>query len=315
MRFKKSMMLSLSILVIFTVLFIGYEVYQTESETRNYQVSVILPYDGAGEWKNLQQGIKQAAEDYNLTITYIIMAENSTSAEQAAILRREIENGAKGIMFAAMDACFLSGVAEKARDEVKLLTVESGVNEVEIPMISGSNYDMGKLLGEKVAADGNSKIAIICPAEERTYTKERIEGFVKGVGENVKIVYLEYKNEGKEVAKILKKIFWSTEYDSVVCVDTVTLEKCSDYFSEFHPETKLYGIGTSSKVAAKVDKGVIEAIVCQNEFSIGYKAATKLAGILQKKDYEIENATKYGLVTAENLYDTEYQELLFPISK
>ena len=315
MKFKKSMLFSLVVLVICTALFIGYELYQIEHETRNYQVSVILPYDGAGEWKNLQQGMKQAAEDYNLLIRYIIMAENSTPIEQTEILRREIENGVDGVLLGAIDADFLSNAVEKAKKEVEIVIVESGVKEVDVPIVSGCNYDMGELLGKKVLEDGNVKIAVICPEAERTYTEERMEGFAKNISESTKIVCLEYKNEEKAVDNILKKIFCSTEYDCVVCVDTVTLEKCSDYFSEFHPKAKLYGIGTSSKVAAKVDKGVIEAIVCQNEFSIGYKAVAKLAGLLQKKEYGIENVTKYGLVTSENLYDTEYQELLFPISK
>lgn len=315
MKPKKSMLLSVIIVVLFAVAFIGYDWYVTESETRKYQVSVVLPYDGAGEWKNLLQGIKQAAEDYNLNVTYIVMGQDDSSTEQVEILRREIERGAEGILFAAVDTLFLTSVAETMQNETKLLAVESGVNSKEIPMVSGSNYEMGKLLGEQVVADGHSKIAVIRPAAERTYTKERMAGFAESVGQDVKVVYLEYRSEGTDVTKILKKMFWTAEYDSVVCVDTVTLEKCSDYFSEFQMETKLYGIGTSSKVAAKVDKRVIEAIVCQNEFAIGYKAAARLAGILQNKDYEIDNPTEYGLVTAENLYDTEYQELLFPISE
>lgn len=313
MKRKKYIVFIAVILIITGFIYGFYDMAYGEEKKQTYPVSVILPFDGAGEWRLMQQGMKQAAKDFGLSVTYIIMPEDASSLDQVTILEREVKNGAMGILLAAEDRGLLKEAVLETAQKIPIVTVESGISDSSIGQISGENYAMGELLGKRIAKDGYSKVAVIRKAVDRTYMQSRMQGLEEGLGENADIVYLAYNNVDSDVEGILKKVFWSSDYDSVVCVDTATLEKCGNYFNEFHPKAILYGIGGSSQITYSVDEGAVAAIVCQNEFTIGYKGAEKLAKMLTKSRKEISQKADYYLITPENLYDEEYQGLLFPI--
>ena len=81
---------------------------------------------------------------------------------------------------------------------------------------------------------------------------------------------------------------------------------------ELFKEAKLYGIGNTAPIVAALDKGKIEKLVFQNEFNIGYLSVEAILNKTKGIEKEQEEIDIY-CVGKENVHETQYERLLFPI--
>lgn len=78
-------------------------------------------------------------------------------------------------------------------------------------------------------------------------------------------------------------------------------------------DVKLYGIGNTASVVAALDQGKIEKLVFQNEFNMGYLGVERLLSDINNVKYAKKGKIDYYCVTRQELYGTQYEQLLFPI--
>lgn len=300
-------------ILLFVLLYSMYAVFFPPEKKGKYDVAVLLYYGGVGDWESLKAGVEQAEKDYNIKAQFTTLLDGSSPEDQLQLLKREMDNEVDGIILAADDSSILAEFVEQAETQIPIITVENGVRSEAILHMKSQDYEMGELLGQKMIEDGYRKIAVLTMTADRQNAEQRKLGLENALGENGKITYLYYSDENKAIPRILRKVFWSSDYDSVVCLDTVSLEKCSDYFKEFSPKAKLFGIGSGRKIVSRLDSGSIDAIVFQNEFNTGYSSVAAMADLLNGNKEYSEFRSEYFLVTYDNLYDEEMQRLLFPV--
>ncbi|MGI6070145.1 MAG: sugar ABC transporter substrate-binding protein [Blautia sp.] len=288
--------------------------------------SVILYQYTENSWASLQEGVEQAATDHGVTVNYVTMAIDAGIEDQEALIDREIENGAQGLLVAAVDS---QGLEEKLADtdrKVPVVTVETGVGD-EITHIGADDYKMGYKLGKKILEDyqgeGRVAAAVIKEYMERRSVQERYRGVMDALkegGPGVKVVEWNRGEGDYNLALYLKTECSAWAGEPVIALDKYTMEEllegCQILKSEF-PEGKiemplLYGIGNTDVIVNGLDQGQVQALVYQNEFNAGYQG---MEALIQKKKKKVikSRGIKYQLVTRDTLYETENQRLLFPI--
>lgn len=281
-----------------------YGIYGREVQADQPEVSVVLYSAGTGGWASLLEGMKRAEEDYSINIDYVLLRENADAYEQLDMVKREIENGAEGVIVAVTDYSALYTLWLQEDFQIPVVAVESGFNESTITLVSADNYGMGKMLGEEILKDfpnqENITVALAPAASERDSVEQREQGFRDVLEGRAKIIPLRVAVNGEGA-------------DAAAALDKETFLNLPETGAGSMNHTKYYGIGNSTEVVAALDQGKIDKIIFQNEFNMGYLAVTALLGKMTGMNVRENQEIDYYCVEREKIYDTPYEELLFPI--
>lgn len=302
MTFTAVVCLALIVLITGSII---YSIYGKETPKDPREISVVLYSAGTGGWESLSEGLKRAGEDFSININYVTLREGADADEQLATIKREIENGAEGIIVAVSDYSALYELWLQEDYTIPVVAVESGFNETTIPMISADNYGMGKMLGEEILKDfpdnDNLTVALAVPDTIRRDSLElREKGLRDTLDGKARIISMEdaANGEGVEAAAALDK-------EMFLQLSTVEMQGMDDI--------KYYGIGNTTATVAALDQGKIEKIIFQNEFNMGYLAVDTLLRQMEGASTGENQSIDYYCVAREQIYDPPFEQLLFPI--
>lgn len=291
--------------LIILILFVFFRViFAEETPKKQREISVILYSVENNGWEAFQEGLKQAEDDYSVNISLVILREGGDGAEQFEIIKKEIENGAEGIIVAVTDyEAMYNSLLEKSFS-IPIVSVESGLGDGSFPLISADNYEMGKRLGEEILEDFSEEealtVALTKETVRRDSVKQREQGLRDALQGKAKIISLgaAVNGEGAHAAVALQK-------DSLLALTERTDPALKD--------TKYYGIGSTASTVAALDQGKLEKLVFQNEFNMGYLAVKKLLEEVEGNGESEMKEIDYYCVSRQELYGTQYEHLLFPI--
>lgn len=292
--------------------------------------SVILYENTANEWNTLMEGINQAEKDFNVHIRYVTMGNARTSEEQVEKVKREVREGTMGILLAAIDSEEVGKGLEKAGVSVPVVTVETGIKpgfyHVETH-ISANDYEMGKMLGEKMVEDierdnGEKTVAVMGEYLERDSVKSRYEGLKETLESAGINVVSKARQKGDFNLSLYIKGMMYESYRYIAALDKFTTEEAAKAWEQYGYETyhtgkksknpvKIYGIGNTAQTVNDLDNGKIEALVYQNEFNIGYNGIKALVEKEQRGYVQESYSIMHKLVTRDTLYESENERLLF----
>lgn len=268
------------------------------------EISVILYSAGSDGWESFEQGVKQAESDFSVNINCVTLRAGADATEQLATIEREIASGAEGVVVAVSDYEGLYNLWLGKTFDIPIIAVESGFNEVTIPLISADNYEMGKRLGEEILNDFSGKedlvVAISTDVGKRDSVREREQGLRDVLEGKARIITLRAAANGESA-------------DAAVALDKESLLDLSERTNAALIKTKKYGIGNTASTVAALDQKRIEKIVFQNEFNMGYLAVETLLEEIDGINSKGEEKIEFYCVGSDDLYDTPYEQLLFPI--
>lgn len=292
------------ILLLVVCVLLGF-IWKEDKPNEKEEISVILYHAGNAGWDSLQEGVKQAADDFSVNVNFITMREDASEAEQIEIIEREISNGCNGILLAANDSEMLRLTLKTKAVNIPIVAVESGIADSNIPCIAADDYAMGQRLGEEILADysqrENLKIVLSITEKERNSVIQREQGFMNSIGKQAEII--PYEKWDKQDA------------DVVVALHKNSLLGIIENRDAFSEKVKVYGIGGSAPIVAALDQRKVEKIVFQNEFNVGYLGMNALLEQLRNKKVMDLPLIDYYCVSRDELYGTQYEPLLFTITE
>ena len=78
----------------------------------------------------------------------------------------------------------------------------------------------------------------------------------------------------------------------------------------------VYGIGNSTEAVYYLDARWAECLIVPDEFTAGYQCVAETVNALRKTFYQMKNQeVPYTVLTRDNLFSKENQDLLFTLSK
>lgn len=302
MTFTAVVCLALIVLITGSII---YSIYGKETPKDPREISVVLYSAGAGGWESLSEGLKRAGEDFSININYATLREGADANEQLATVKREIENGAEGVIVAVSDYSTLYALWLQEDFNVPVVAVESGFNETTIPLISADNYGMGKMLGEEILKDfskrDNLTVALAVPD---TIKRDSMEQREMGLRDTL---------DGKATIISLQEAISGEGADAAVALDKEMFLYLSTVEAQEMNDTRYYGIGNTTATVAALDQGKIDKLIFQNEFNMGYLAIDALLRRIEGASTGENQSIDYYCVEREQIYDTPFEQLLFPI--
>jgi len=292
-------------ILIGVVLWIFYQyTFGNDKPKRQKEISVILYNAGNDGWESLVEGMRQAEDYFSVNINYVILREGADGEEQQKAIAREIENGAEGIILAVCDDEALNPYLRGENYMIPVIAVESGLNDPSFPLISGDNYAMGKRLGEEILADWTGTepptVALAQTTSKRDSVEQRKAGILEALTGKAHIIPWEEALKGQKA-------------DVAVALHKEAFAHITEETENLHREIKIYGIGNTSAIVAALDRGIIEKLVFQNEFNMGYLSVKALLNEMESMKGQEKQEIEYYCVTKQEIYGTEYEKLLFPI--
>ena len=306
---KRRVLLQLGIpLLILCALFLllAYPADRTLRPQPLLEVSVILRETDASLWTNARQGMEQAAMDLDVELRFLTPAQNNDAAQQAELLEREASGGAQAAVLVAADREVLAQTVAGLSGKLPVVSLETDM----------THEALGRSLGEAVlhGVEKGGTVVLLDSAPGDNAVTQRLaeaQSVLEAAGRTVAIC----RPEGDEtIAQALESILAQTDAGAVAAFEASALETAAQVRTGENA-LLLYGMGATAEVAAGLEQGKIAATAAQNEFAAGYLAVAATVESIRNTDGAQSQTLPFFMVRRENMYDPDYQKLLFPVTQ
>lgn len=304
------------------ILILGVSSYMTlfaEKSTDTVKLSVILSDSSSDRWTAAKQGMDQAALDNNIEITYITTDHLDSITEELSILRREIDNGAEAIIFEPIATEGYSDFLNENKANCSIVLYNSDVKPQNVyAKIEADNNKIGTMLYESVSSiyEGRLdklKVGIITGHSSEEAVEERRKSLL--IHEDLKNCILWEVNVESMSDTKFASLVKEKPVDVIIALGSYETEKTIDYCMSCGLDKKvdIIGAGYSEKAIYYMDLETVTSLVLTDEFNQGYLSVEAAYNQLKKGVATQKTIEEVFRVERENLYDEEYQKVLFPV--
>lgn len=280
------------------------------------QVSIIAYGTDTSRWENLKQGAELAAEELNAEITLITMSSENDEMEQISLIAREIKNGADALMVAPCNSDVVGNYLKTC--DIPYVFVETGgADSDKHEAVSADNVKMATALAQTIDENERDwiKVAIIADYTERESVSDRLKTMQNTNFKYADEIVLWNRTEQEKNRKaqfFLQRELTEGAVDVVVALDNSSMEALIDARINLNKDIKIYGIANSTKCAYYLDAGLINSMIYQDEFAIGYIGLHNLIDTEINGEVNSFDDINYTVIESDNMYGEINQRILFP---
>ena len=238
-------------------------------------------------WLSVEAGARAAGKDFHATILWSGPQQETEYTRQIEIVDSMIARHVDGLAVAAADRKLLTASLERAeREKIPVTVFDSGVDSDKyMTFVATNNRAAGALAAQKMGEllGGKGAVAIMAHAPGSYSTMDREQGFTDALAKqfpHVKIVATQFSMadpaRGMAAAENiltanpgLSGIFASSEPSSVGTARAIRSRGLAG-------KVKLVAFDSTEGLKADERDGVIQALVVQDPFKIGYEAVRSL---------------------------------------
>jgi len=271
-------------------------------------------------WLSVKAGAVQAGKDFNVDIIWKGPSLETDIAGQIGIVEDYINKKVDAIVLAACDATGLVRTVEKAHQAgIPVVTIDSGVDsDIPASFIATDNVAAAKKAADVLAEllNGQGKVACIPFVPGAATSIMREEGFKEGLKNHpgLELVAVQYSQSdvatGMAVTENiltahpdLSGIFAANEAGAIGCAQALVSRGVAG-------KVKLVAFDAASNEVKALKDGIIQALIVQNPYKMGYLGVKTAVDVLQGKSVEKRIDTGVMVVTKDNLNSPEVQKLL-----
>jgi ribose transport system substrate-binding protein len=289
------------------------------------RLAVVPKAVGFDFWEQVKTGAECAASKQDeVTVQWDGVTAETDVTGQVNLLQNFITQGVDGMVYAATDAKVLADVTKQATGAgIPVVNIDSGTDPQpkDVPVYATDNVASAEkvagLLSDAMGSQGGD-IAFI-PFQRGTATNEqRAEGFKRGLKDHPEL-------------KLVAEQPSQSDYDRALQVTTDILTAHPDLKGIFAAnEPGVLGAAEAVRQAGKSGKvtivgwdaspdeikgvrdGVIDALIVQNPFRMGYDGVNAVVKEIRDGVQPQDTDTGVTIVTKKNLDDPEVQSVLKP---
>lgn len=277
-------------------------------------------------WQAVQAGAQAAGREFGVDILWNGPASEIDAGRQIAIVEDLITRHVDGIALAPINRDSLVPVAEKAvKAGIPVTVYDSGMAwERYLSYVSTDNYKGGVVAAQRMGQilKGQGNVAVLGVMAGSVSTNERESGFRDTIQKeypNIKIAVTLYgmSDRAKSLAVAediltshpnLSAFFASNESSTVGVAQAVKSRGLSK-------KVKIVGFDSSSSLIDDLKAGVIDSLVLQNPYVMGFESVKTLVDKMRGQSVTKRIDTGVTLVHSENLNTPEVKKLLNPLEK
>lgn len=314
-------------LILVLVLIISWasvEMIGTNLNEQTYTISVIVNDSNNDRYIAMREGFEQAAGDNHILLNFVSTGTIGSIEEEQALIEREIENGADGIIVQPVSSAVPEEMIENVSAKIAIMLLESdvepeGVYALTAPDNTGIGEDLAKeVLADHAADISGKRIGVLSGNQEQLSMQQRLQGLLDSLEkEGVTPAWI-LPGTKEALGEALATRQEEEPVDILITLGNDETETAVDYVQTTAGEQsgtfRIYGEGCSEKSVYYLDKGIIEVLVVPNEFNMGYQSIEALVKRLQYQEPSVKSIQVDTLVIDKNnLYEEDNQKILFPI--
>lgn len=276
-------------------------------------------------WGTIKRGAEAAAREFNVNIEYSAPNDEGDVEGQIKLVNLALEKKVDALILAPSDYRAMADITKKAYNEgIPVVIIDSEVDTDKMHCYIGTdNLEAGEKAGNVLLSfiPKEGKIAIINFVKGSKNAEEREEG-IKSVlagSPKINIVANEYcYSDVNRAYSLTKEIISKYEdIDAIVALNALSSEGVAAAVSEMglQGKVKVVAFDSTTSEIEFLEKGVIQAIVIQNPFSMGYLGVKSSVEIMNGKKVAKIISTGSKIIDKNNMDLPENQKLLFPFVK
>ncbi|MCU6793591.1 substrate-binding domain-containing protein [Paenibacillus sp. WQ 127069] len=275
-------------------------------------------------WNTVGAGIEAARKEFDVQVE-VQGPDNEFDVEgQIYKLKEALKSKPDAVVLVASDYEALVPWAEKIRKQgIPLIMMDSGINSTAAnSFIATDNIAAGRKMGEVLSklVDPSKQIAIVSHVQGTSTAIQREQGARSGLSEALqKSVVGTYFSNGSEdrAYEITKELLIARDdIGGIAGLNEITTVGAARAIKELglKEQVKLVGFDSSTNEIKWIEEGVIQAVVIQKPFNMGYLGVKTAYEALQGKKVAPIIDTGSEVINKQNIYTIENQKLLFPFS-
>jgi ribose transport system substrate-binding protein len=272
-------------------------------------------------WQSIHAGAIAAARELNVDIVWNGPATETDYSGQLQIADAMINNRVDAIAIAPIDRTAMVSVVERAaREKIPVVIFDSGINtENFLAQVSTDNYRGGVLGAERIGKilGGKGRVAMVAVQPGSASTMLREQGFEETIAKNFPGIQIVDKRYGmadfaKSLAAAENMLTAHPDMDALFASNESSTVGAAQALKGRKGHVLLVGFDSSPTLLEDLQSGLIDSLVVQDPFRMGYNsvqaAVKKLRGGTPEK---MQNMPPL-LVTKDNLNDPVVQKQLKP---
>jgi ribose transport system substrate-binding protein len=272
-------------------------------------------------WQTIHAGAEAAAQETGVEILWNAPSTESDYTGQLQIVDAMINRRVDAIALAPIDGKAMVSVVERAvKDKIPVVIFDSGIQtDVYSSWVATDNYAAGALAASRMGEllGGKGKIAMVAVQPGVASSLAREAGFEDKIKKDFPGIEIVDKRFGmadfaKSMAVTenmltahpdLAALFASNESSTVGAVQALKGRQSS---------VRLVGFDWSPALLEDLKSGVIDSLVAQDPFQIGYQSVIEAVNALNGKPVRKVNHLTPRLVRKDDLEKPEIHNLLNP---
>ena len=274
-------------------------------------------------WQSVQAGARSAGNEYKVEILWNGPPNETDYSRQIEIFDSMVARHVDGIAVAAADRNALNGSLDRAaREKIPVTVFDSGVDSTNyMTFVATNNYEAGQMAARKLAELIRSKgaVGMIMHAPGSASTMDRERGFQDVMAKEypgIRIVAQQFgmADRAKAMAAAeniltahtgLSGLFASSEPSSVGTSQALKSRGLAG-------KVKFVAFDSSEGLIDDLKSGVIDALVAQDPFRIGYEAVKTVVDKLNGQTPPKRMDLSAKMITKPDLEKPEIHKLLYP---
>lgn len=269
-------------------------------------------------WVTMQEGYKDAAKDYGVSIDVQATDSDTDTSGQLDILNNMLVKDYNAIAVSPLtEDCLISGIAAANKDDVKIITTGNQVNEDMLKQAGGNLdakitvdfYNQG-VMGAQYIIDktgGRGKVAVIAGNEGGTQADARRDGAKET-----------FEKAGMDVVDVKQCDFDAQKaYDATTAIieanpDLVGIACGNDDMAlgvvralqekNMKDKVKVVGVDFTTEAKSSIEEGAYDATVAMSPYLMGREAVIIMLKALEGQDVsEVGDSTPMVLVDKSNV--------------
>lgn len=273
-------------------------------------------------WEIVYQGIDEASMEFGVQVEITGPGYEKQINQQITILNRVIEKNPPLIILASTDYKRLSKPVKRAHDRnIPILLIDSGVDSnIPLSFIGTNNIDAGKKAGREmkrlITLSNRKDIAIVSHIKETTSAIDREVGARYSLKDESIIGTWYCDVEEDKAYRIVLGLLKNKDLGGIVALNEVVALGVARAISEQHAQDRVAFVAFDNAIPelTYLEEGIIKATVVQRPYNMGYLAVKTAVEYLRGEKIVSNIDTGSVLITKENMFKREFQEMLFPFS-
>ena len=297
----------------------------TQTVSAKREVLFLAKSSESAFWKTAFQGAQAAANEYNVHLTIRAPETEDDYLGQNVVLEWAATSNVSAVLLSACDYSRSVDAAHGVIDAgIPIIGVDSPINSDKIQLFIGTdNQEAGRQAAREIVrlTGGEAVVGIVNCEETGAVGIQRESGFLEVLGQypNIRVADIRYtisdiEDPMKNTLDMLEK---NPDINAIASFNewsTLGVGAALEELEEKRDNIFAVGFDSNIRSVEQLERGIMDALVVQNPFAMGYIGVEQAMGYKKNKPRGVFIDTGTTLITKDNMFKTENQKLLFPFS-